>query len=119
MAVQPLMTRVGGPKPVTALSLRRLRVIVDRRARADQIAVAIDIVDPPDRAPILIRARHARRETALRAAIGAGPRIVGAVRHGMRGMAQRRGLDLPAAGPDPGALVAGRRHRAPEPRGFG
>ena len=37
-------------------SLRGLRVIRDRRARADQIAVAIGIVDPADRRPIFVRA---------------------------------------------------------------
>src|SRR5260221_12264074 len=39
---------------ICAPSLRGLRVILDRRARANQIAVAIDIVDASDRTPVFV-----------------------------------------------------------------
>src|SRR5450432_4133325 len=38
-----------------ARSLRGLRVIRNRRARANQIAVAMDVVDPPHRTPVFVR----------------------------------------------------------------
>src|SRR6201996_7005053 len=77
--------------------LRRLRVILDRRAGADQIAIAIDIVDAADRAPVFVGARRARRKAALGAAIGPCPGIIGDVVDRVRRVPQRRGLDLPAA----------------------
>src|ERR1700694_1666672 len=88
----------AAPRPghdVIVPSLRWLRVILDRRAGANQIAVAIDIVDPSDRRPVFVRARSAGGEAALGAAIGARPRVVGNVVHGVRRMSKRRGLDLP------------------------
>src|SRR5947209_258941 len=42
--------------------LRRLGIFSNRRTRAHQIAVAIDIVDPSDRRPVFIGARTPRRE---------------------------------------------------------
>src|SRR5438445_8242781 len=72
----------------TVSSLRGLRVILDRRARAYQIAVAIDVVDSSHRAPVFIHPRDARREAALGAGVGTGPRIVGDVVHGVRRVAQ-------------------------------
>src|SRR5262245_29685326 len=81
-------------------SLRRLRVILNRRARAHKVAVAIDVVDASDRAPVFVRARDAVGETARGTAIGAVPRIIDNVVHGVRGVAQGRGLDLPAANLD-------------------
>jgi hypothetical protein len=95
-------------------SLRRLGVVRDRRAGADQVAVAIDVVDAADRAPVLVGARGAGREAALDAAVSALPAVVGDVVHGVRRMAQRRGLDLPAALFDLRYLVADRDHGVAE-----
>src|SRR6266436_1190329 len=73
-------------------SLRRLGVLSNRRTRADQITVAIDVVDAADRTPIFVGSRRAGREAALGAAVGAGPIIVSDVVHGVRGVAQGRCL---------------------------
>src|ERR1700730_10273358 len=81
--------RMTNELPDATASLRRLCVFSDRRARAHQIGVAIDIVGPAHRTPIFIHARYARRKTALGAAIGAGPSVVGDVVHGVRRVAQR------------------------------
>jgi hypothetical protein len=50
--------------------LRRLRVALHRRAGADEVTVAVGIVDPSDRAPVFVRPRGAGREAALGAAVG-------------------------------------------------
>src|ERR1700733_13153608 len=102
-----------------AALFRRLRVVRDRRARAHQVAIAIDIVDASDRAPVLVGARGAGRKAALGAAVGAGPVVVGDVVHGVRCMTQRRGVDFPAAGFDLGDLAPDRDHGVAEPVEFG
>ncbi len=43
-------------RAVTARLLRRLCVVRDRRAGADEVAVAIDVVDAADRAPVFVGA---------------------------------------------------------------
>ena len=40
------------------MSLRRLSIFSDRRAGADQVAVAIDVVDPSHRTPVFVGARR-------------------------------------------------------------
>src|SRR6266478_4677309 len=71
----PGMTAVLVGRPETTALFRRLRVIRNRRARADQIAVAIDIVDASDRRPVFVGARGAGGEASLGAAIGALPPV--------------------------------------------
>src|SRR3981189_2172130 len=91
-------------------SLRRLRVVLDRRARADEVTVAVDIVDAPHRTPVLASARGTSGKAALGAAIGPRPGVVSDVVHRMRRVAQRRSLDLPAPGLDFGDLAPDRDH---------
>src|SRR5215471_5335199 len=79
----------GKPALTSWWLLCRLRVVRDRRAGADQVAVAIDVVDAANRGPIFIRARNAVREAALGAAVGAFPVVIGDVMHGVRRMPQR------------------------------
>src|SRR6266436_3247547 len=55
----PGMTAVLVGRPKTPALFRRLRAIRNRRTRAHQIAVAIDVVDASDRAPVFVRARSA------------------------------------------------------------
>src|SRR5262249_3094711 len=98
--------RITLPRP----SLRGQRVIRNRRARADQVAVAIDVVHASDRTPVFVRPRGAGREAALGAAVGAGPGIAGDVVHGVRSVAERRGLDLEAAVLDFRDLLPDRDH---------
>src|SRR5262249_11543851 len=100
---------------ITASSLRGLRVIAHRRTRAHQIAVAIGVVDAADRAPGFVGPGDAVGEAALRPAVGAIPSIVGDVVHGVRRIAERRGLDLEAAALDLGDLLADRDHGIAEP----
>ena len=75
-------------------SFRRPRVITNRRTRANQIPVAVDIVDPPHRAPVFVRTRTPCRKAPFRAGIGPRPVIVGNVVHGVRRMAQWRGFEV-------------------------
>src|SRR3546814_21101209 len=67
-----------------------------RRAGADEIAVAIAVVDAVDRRPVFVGGR-ARREATFAARIGAAPLLVRRVVDRMRGMAQRALLHRPAA----------------------
>src|SRR3546814_1633244 len=73
-----------------------LRIIGKRRAGADEIAVAIAVVDAVDRRPVFVGGR-ARREATFAARIGAAPLLVRRVVDRMRGMAQRALLHRPAA----------------------
>src|SRR5216684_6846145 len=57
-------TRCIGP------SFRGLRVVRNGRTRADEIAVAVDVVDATDRRPVFVRARGAGGEAAFGAGIG-------------------------------------------------
>src|ERR1700716_4133209 len=64
-------------------SLRRPRVVLDRRARADEVTIAVNIVDPPDRTPVFVSARGTCGKAALGAGIGPRPSVVGDVVHRM------------------------------------
>src|SRR5271169_2215437 len=99
------------PGMTATLSLRRLGVFTDRRARADEVAVTIDVVDPPHRAPVFVGAGGSGGEAALAAAIGPLPRIVGDVVHRVRSVTQGRGLDLEAAVFNFGDFAPDRDHR--------
>src|SRR3569623_725268 len=101
-------------RSVVPISLRRLRVIADRRTGAYQIAVAIDVVNASDRRPVFVLTRAAVGEAALRARIRPLPVIVGDVMHGVRCIAQRRSFHRHAAGLYLGDLAADRDHRVAE-----
>src|SRR3979490_2332805 len=96
-------------------SLRRLPVVLDARPRADEVTIAVNIVDPPDRTPVFVTARGTCGKAALGAGIGPRPGVVGDVVHRMRRVAQRRSLDLPAPGLDFGDLAPDRDHGVAEP----
>ena len=66
--------RRGEPRPTSVRrSLGGFHVAFDRRADADQVAVAIDVVDPADGGPVLVHPEGAGREAALLAACSCGP----------------------------------------------
>src|ERR1700704_4431823 len=96
-------------------SLRRLRVVLDRRARADEVTIAVDIVDAPHRTPVLVSARGTCGKAALGAGIGPRPSVVGDVVHRMWRVTQRRSFDLPAPGLDFGDFAPDRDHGIAEP----
>ena len=54
-----------GPYQRDLVLLRRLAIALRRRAAADQVAVAVGVVDPPDRRPVLVLAQRVQREEGL------------------------------------------------------
>ena len=73
-----------------------MSVVLDRRAGAHQIAVAIDVVDAADRRPVLVVARGAGRKAAVGARVGSVPVVVGeARRSAMRTARSLRKIELP------------------------
>ena len=53
--------------------LRRLAVSRHRRARADKVAVAVNVVDAPDRRPIFVFAQGMKREERFLLRVRLGP----------------------------------------------
>ncbi len=51
--------------PVVRVLPRRFAIALHRRAAADRVAVAVDVVDPPDRRPVLVLAQRVQREEGL------------------------------------------------------
>src|SRR5690606_39485774 len=70
-----------GCRPSSDAAHRLVRL--DRRARADQIAVAGYVVDPPDRRPELVHPRPRRRESGFLPGIWTTPLVR---RHRLRGV---------------------------------
>jgi len=74
------------------------------------VAIAIDIIDPVDRAPVLIHGRLTGREAALSAGVLAVPVLVSNVQHGVGGMAQGAFLGGEFAPLDLGDFLADSDH---------
>ncbi len=88
LGVFPWRHTVVGRPGVRAL-LRRLAIALHRRAAADQVAVAGDVVDAPDRRPVLVLAQRVQREAGLRLRIRPRPCALEQQVMGVGGAARR------------------------------
>ena len=105
-----MLRRATGP-----VGPRRSRVLLGRRARADQVPVAGGLVDPADRRPVLVLAEAGERVRRRLCGCTAGPIRRPYRRRGVRRPPQGRRRRGPGAGRDLGDLPADRDHRRAEP----
>ncbi|ENO95722.1 putative metal-dependent RNase [Thauera phenylacetica B4P] len=88
-------------------------VVGQRRAGAHQVAVAVHVVHPADRRPVLVAAQAGHRVGGELAAVGVGP-LAGDRLRGVRGVDERVVPGVELAAGDLGDLLADRDHRVAE-----
>ena len=76
------------------------------RAGAEEVAVAVDVVDAVDGRPVLVGAARGGREAALGAGVRAVPDVVGDVVDGVGGEAE--GVSVAASSPDSMSAISER-----------
>ena len=97
----------------------RLDVLLDRRAEADEVAVAVGVVDPRHVRPELLLAGPRRRERRLFAGVGVRPGVGGDHARGVRRVLERVVLRVDLPLDDPGDLGPDPDHRLAETVEFG
>src|SRR6266511_1694981 len=120
--IMPIMSSADGragvlPPMHRFPSARRLLfagVVLEGRAGAHDVAIAVRVVDAADRGPVLVGCVDGGRERRLVAAIGPRPRVGGDVGRGVGRTAEGAVVERALPRLDTTDLVADREHRVAE-----